>query len=294
MKMANVETVRTRSRPGWLLGLLLGVILVGIACQAIVLAVHDRRVQRLKDDMDRNAQAVSERLDGLERNLSALQSEVQADRLEPSRAVYLGLRLRAIRAQAPQFHQRGIMLLGDSIMEALATPDVCGLPVFNPAIGGIGAASVAQYAQEFLPVAKPLIVVVGVGVNDAAIAIKAPLAEWARRYADILRAVHTAQATPVVINVLPVEKTGSLASQFDSQRIVEMNRELRRLAGQVGGIHVDTDALFIDAGGFMKVGGTVDGVHPTLESYTLLAGAIRRGIAEALKRGGHPCPASGG
>jgi lysophospholipase L1-like esterase len=154
--------------------------------------------------------------------------------------------------------------------------------------------SVAQYAQEFLPVTKPLIAVVGVGVNDAAIVIKPPLAEWATRYADILRAVHTAQATPVVINVLPVEKTHPLASQFDSQRIVRMNRELRRLAAQVGGIYVDTDSLFKDAGGFMKAGGTVDGVHPTLESYTLLSGAIRRGIAEALKHGGHPCPASGG
>jgi lysophospholipase L1-like esterase len=280
MEKAHVETERSRRKPAWLLGLLAGLGLVGLAYQAIVLMAHERGVQQ--------------RLDRLERNLSELRSEVQADSRDPGRAAYMGLRLRAIRAQISELHQGGILLLGDSIMEALLMPDVCGLPTLNAAIGGVGVSSVAQYAQEFLPVTKPLIAVVGVGVNDAAIVIKPPLAEWAARYADILRAVHTAQATPVVINVLPVEKTHPLASQFDSQRIVMMNRELRRLAAQVGGIYVDTDPVFKDAGGFMKAGGTVDGVHPTLESYTLLAGAIRQGIAEALKHGGHPCPASGG
>ena len=272
--------IRSRRNAAWLLGVFAGVAFVAIAYQVIVLTVYERNIQ--------------ERLDGLEGSLSELRSEVRADSRDPGRTAYMDLRLRAIRAQAAQVHQGGVVLLGDSIIEALAMPDVCGLPTLNAAIGGIGVASVARYAQEFLPVAKPLIVVVGVGVNDAGISIKPPLAEWARHYADILRTVHAAQATPVVINVLPVEKAGSLTSQFDSRRIVEMNRELRRLAAHVGGIDVDTDALFADAGGFMKSGGTVDGVHPTLESYTLLSGAIRQGVAEALKHSGHPCPPSAG
>jgi lysophospholipase L1-like esterase len=190
------------------------------------------------------------------------------------------------------------MLFGDSIVEALAMPEVCGLPTFNAAIGGIGAVSVALYAQELLPVAKPSVVVIGVGVNDATRVVTKPgdpaLAEWARRYADILRDVHTVQATPVVLNLLPVDKARPLASQFDSQRMAQMNRELRRLAGEVGAIYVDTAPVFADASGFMKVGGTLDGVHPTSESYALLARALRQGVAEAMKLRGQPCPAHRG
>lgn len=73
-----------------------------------------------------------------------------------------------------------------------------------------------------------------------------------------------------------------------------MTRELRRLAAQVRGIYVDTDPLFTDAGGFMKAGGTVEGVHPTLESYAVLGRSIQQAIVEALKYRGHPCRPSAG
>jgi lysophospholipase L1-like esterase len=189
------------------------------------------------------------------------------------------------------------MLFGDSIVEALGMPTVCGLPTLNAAIGGVGVTSVARYVRELVPLAKPTVVVVGVGVNDAWRAVTKPRepspTEWIQSYKAIIRDVHDVQAILVVLSLLPVEKASPLALQFDSERMARMNQELRRLSDHVGAVYVDTFSVFADASGFMRPGGTVDGVHPTSESYARLADELRQGVAEAMQRKRQPCPAHG-
>jgi lysophospholipase L1-like esterase len=196
-----------------------------------------------------------------------------------------------IELQAKQVEPGGLLVLGDSIMEAMYGDQLCGLPVLNAGVGGTGVDFVAAHVERMLSWSRPSYVLVSVGINDATRAgsprNEADLSQWARTYSSLLDRIEGVHAVPLVMTLLPVEKDGALGERyFDRATVVDLNRRLRELSEARNGRLLDGFSAFADHKGAMKIGSTVDGVHLTGESYGLLRNLIEGGLREAAKRAG--------
>lgn len=146
----------------------------------------------------------------------------------------------------------GIVIIGDSLVEdAKFPPSVCGIPITNAGIGGAKTSTLLAIAQNM--VAKPSLVVVSVGVNDA------PDANFRTLYSLLLES-------------LPKTKiaTASLA-QIGSD---EINRTIREISERHGAHVIDMSTI--------EHFETRDGIHPTERSYPQWRHRLLDGIRGAI------------
>lgn len=73
---------------------------------------------------------------------------------------------RIVLNRAEDFPVGGVLLIGDSTVERLHLPELCGLPVFNAGISGARADQVQPVVKPLLDRLKPKMVIVAVGAND--------------------------------------------------------------------------------------------------------------------------------
>ncbi|MBB3810542.1 SGNH/GDSL hydrolase family protein [Pseudochelatococcus contaminans] len=118
---------------------------------------------------------------------------------------YALVRLRTVEAQAEQIEGDYILLAGDSHVERLYLPQLCGLPTLNAGLSGATLAEVVP----FLTAAKirpPKLVLISVGTNDAHLK-RAPNSDRSlnrfRRNFDELLSIPQWEATPIVISQVP-------------------------------------------------------------------------------------------
>jgi lysophospholipase L1-like esterase len=196
-----------------------------------------------------------------------------------------------IELQSKQVGPGALLVLGDSIMEAMYGDRLCGLPVLNAGVGGMGIDFVAAHVDRMLSWSRPSYVLVSVGINDATRTgsprSESDLSRWTRTYSSVLDRIEAARAVPLLMTLLPIETDGALGERyFDRATVVDLNRRLRELSEVRNRRLIDGFSAFSDHKGAMKIGSTVDGVHLTGESYRLLRSLIERGLHQAAKQAG--------
>ena len=146
----------------------------------------------------------------------------------------------------------GVVVLGDSNVELQIFSTLCGKPVFNAGVSGITTAALIEPARMVVRRAEPAVIVVAVGVNDAAQLVATPPAAFARDYARLVRAV-TRGGRVILVGIPPIEPGKRWGSGFDEARIAAFNAALPKLAAENG-------ATFVPALRSTK-GLTFDGLH---------------------------------
>jgi lysophospholipase L1-like esterase len=200
---------------------------------------------------------------------------------------HLSIRMAIASLQVSTIGQGNILLLGDSLMEQFWWNQIGGKPVLNGGVGDSGVDQVLETAKTLIPISKPKIVVIMVGVNDCITGQEKSPSNWAEKYSQILDLIHKAGATPIALSVLPVEKGKNLGDgYFDSECIRLINSQWEKIVTSRNERHVNLTPYFIDAAGhfYMRSGWTVDGVHLNGTSSRVLYSKIEGAIVDALKK----------
>lgn len=118
--------------------------------------------------------------------------------------------------------------------------------------------------------------------NDLAAAV--PVAQFLRRYRVLLERVrHDSPSTEItVIGVLPVNRTFPSPPNFDNERIIGTNRQLKKLADEFPGIRfLDLAGSLVNDAGNLRREFSVDGLHLNIDGYLAIREALRGPVTEA-------------
>lgn len=76
------------------------------------------------------------------------------------------IRVAAVNAQTEQADGAYILLFGDSHVERLFLPELCGLPTINLGLGGASTGDLLAVLAKLSPARRPRAVVLAIGTND--------------------------------------------------------------------------------------------------------------------------------
>ena len=203
------------------------------------------------------------------------------------------LRRSVITSQLLQAPNPKILVIGDSIVEGLLFSPVDGIVVVNGGIGTIKTSYFASNMKVFLD-ARPMVVVVAVGINDCTWFWKDEINsdKWRAQYLQIVDEILKSHAIPVLTTILPVERNKPFGDKtFDSQLIKKRNAWIRTLARDRRIPLIDTWVSFAGPNDYMPQGATIDGVHLTQSSYVKMR-AVLNGICVSMTNAGLQCPAN--
>lgn len=188
-----------------------------------------------------------------------------------------------INLQSLTIGQGNVMMLGDSLTEQFWWNSISGKLVLNAGLGGAGIDEVTITAQQLIPVQKPKVVVLMVGVNDCGRGFEADPVLWGQKYVSLLTYIHAQGAVPVALNVLPVEQNPAMPLgdvYFNSTCIANLNGQWWNAVSTRGEVYVNLNYTFANPPEYfyMRPGWTTDGVHLTGLSersfYNLVAPAV--------------------
>jgi lysophospholipase L1-like esterase len=172
----------------------------------------------------------------------------------------------------------GVVLLGDSITarwpaELFPEPTPINRGIGSDHIGGWKYYGVLDRLDTAIDMPGPRRVYLMIGINDM-LTGGPPMENMIAAYRELLRAIkrRAPQATVIVQSLLPVR--GKL--DYMNKPVVELNRELPKLAAEAGCLFVDLHKAFSDAKGEMRAELTSDGVHLNRDGYKLWADELRR------------------
>ena len=157
-----------------------------------------------------------------------------------------------------------VMILGDSIVDMVELPSLCGKTVLNAGVSGARTAAVEQLSRELLAIRHPQLVIVAVGLNDAHRDAKTSDAEFIDKYRAIVARARMTGADVRVTTIPPVGPSAvGRAGEFDRARIVALNALIRRIGVPV----IDVNDALADDDGVEPAAFTDDGVHPNARGY---------------------------
>jgi lysophospholipase L1-like esterase len=285
----------------------IGVVIFSVALSLYVVRVKYIELQELiTTSTTKIEESVSTSTTKIEESVSKLQGamvsrieELQGltlavSSLEPPIHIHSYARLYFIQSFASQLPTGGIVILGDSITEGARIERICGLPVLNAGIGGTGVMYFNNNAKDFLTIARPNIVVIALGINDARFILKGKkeerLRQWKHQYSKLVQQVQNIGSVPVLTTILPVERHKPLGDTYFSIEIIdEFNSVILRMAREDGFLVIDLYDAFAEDNGYMPQGATVDGVHLSAQSYGKWIDSITKGVVKALQSKGLEC-----
>lgn len=171
-----------------------------------------------------------------------------------------------------------ILLLGDSITEEFWWNQLAGHFVVNAGHGGAGIDDAVATANALLPVVKPHITAVMIGINDCqAAAPTTNYAAWQAKYLGLLQSVVASGSKAVAVTVLPIENGKSLTSTINQTCWWNLNQAVIAAANAAGVPWVNGNLYFGDpnqspAYWWAFSGYTYDGIHPA--DYTPGTGGL--------------------
>lgn len=182
-----------------------------------------------------------------------------------------------------------VLMLGDSITEQFWWNTIGGQRVINGGQGGSGIDQALIAADALLPVAKPRVVVLMIGVNDCVRGGEADPAAWGVKYRSLLAKIHAAGAVPIPINILPVEQNPALGLgdiYFNTDCITALNSQWYQAVIARGEMYVNFNYVFAVAPAYryMQPGWTADGVHLNGTGSVQFYYRLEPEIATALTR----------
>jgi len=184
---------------------------------------------------------------------------------------HVAIRQSSIYAQAQQFQEDYVLIVGDSITEALYLPRIARYPVLNGGMGGAGVQVARELLDGFPKGRRIKGIVIAIGVNDGARASLRPdyFDEWEKSYLSIVRQAKALAVKTVALNtVIPVEQGKPLGDQyFDPDAIERLNDIIRKAAASDHTlILIDNDATFRHLTSKQQAY-TLDGVHLNAIGY---------------------------
>ena len=229
---------------------------------------------------------ISEQLPVIQPELAAVKSEVASgEKFIPLLfgAGHVELRKHLIWHQVHQADTNFMLIVGDSIVEAMDMPSLAGLPVINAGIGGGGVLDVEELIA-IIPAERPVKgLVIAIGVNDT------PHGETPPDYFDkcsaslkrtLSKAKLLAGNQVAVSTIIPVEKGKPMGDQnFDPEKINEINRRIRDIAKETNTHLIEHDASFAN----LTSAGTeytTDGVHLNDAGYQVMKDSLRKAADE--------------
>lgn len=182
-----------------------------------------------------------------------------------------------------------VIFLGNSITEAwvLQQPDFFSTHGYiGRGISGQTSGQVlVRFRQDVLSL-KPAVVVISIGTND--IAENNGPYDPAFTFGNILSMAELAHAHGIRIvlaSVHPVfQYTWRLNITDVPQKIARLNEQLETYARQHNLVYLDYYSAMVDARKGMKAAFTIDGVHPTLAGYQVMAPLAVQAVTESMKR----------
>ena len=133
-----------------------------------------------------------------------------------------------IMVEARSFPDGQALLIGDSIAAAHSGATLCGLRLFNGAIGGTGAEEWTGIAPDLVAELSPSLLVVSLGIVDAR--RNADPEAWERHY----RRIAGLAQNVVLVSIAPVDRARISERPVSERLIAEFNRRLGDIAAERG------------------------------------------------------------
>ena len=176
------------------------------------------------------------------------------------------VRLAISKLQVLTVGTGGVLMIGDSITEQFWWTTIGGQRIINAGQGGAGIDQALIVADAMLPVAKPKVVALMIGVNDCVRGGEADPVAWGQKYRTLLAKIHAAGAVPIPINILPVEQNPALGlgeNYFNVDCITALNSQWYQAVVARNEMYVNFNYVFAVAPAYryMQPGWTADGVH---------------------------------
>jgi lysophospholipase L1-like esterase len=170
--------------------------------------------------------------------------------------------------------ENAVVVLGDSIVEASTLPrSLCGHPIVNAGIGGASTASnLGSMLTESLGDRRAALIVVSLGINDAAIANS--VERYRSNYRALLAELATLTQRTAIVAIPPPEAGLEEAKKVSLATIDSYNAVLPALAEEARATFIPLPV--------MPERHTLDGIHLSEAGYEIWDKAILRGIESAL------------
>jgi len=183
--------------------------------------------------------------------------------------------------------EKRVVYIGDSITDSWAKyfpelfPD-------KPYIGrGISGQTTPQILVRFhqdVVALKPAVVVILAGTNDIAGNTGPSTLEMIEDNLASMAEIARANGIRVVLSsVLPAFEYSWRPGLKPAEKIIALNEWIREYAKKTGAVYLDYHSAMADSRGGMRAELTLDGVHPNLAGYRVMAPLEEEAIAKALQ-----------
>lgn len=185
----------------------------------------------------------------------------------------------------PAPNEARVVLLGDSITEAWGLYFFPGKPYVNRGISGQTAPQMLVRFRQDVIALKPRVVVINAGTNDIAGNTGPETLEMIEGHIQSMIELAKANRIRVVLSsVLPAGDFWWRPGLQPSGKIVALNRRLKTLAARTGCVWLDYWTAFAAPDESMKPELAIDGIHPNMAGYALMAPLVNEAVAQALKK----------
>jgi lysophospholipase L1-like esterase len=161
-----------------------------------------------------------------------------------------------------------ILFFGDSQI-ALWPIRLCFgvMPIRNRGISGDWATKSVDRFERDVIAYKPKIVIIEVGTNDIGRGLDTERIIACKE--TMVKRAKTHDIDVILCSILPVR--GEYISNHPTSAIMEMNKALSNLSRREGAVYVDLYSKLADKQGNFREEYTIDGLHPSLAGYEIMA-----------------------
>ncbi|NIX77205.1 SGNH/GDSL hydrolase family protein [Microvirga terricola] len=190
-----------------------------------------------------------------------------------------------IGSHIPAAGPGNLLFIGDSIVEGFYWNRVAALPVVNAGYSGIWTEALEPKVPRLVEAAKPRIVALLVGTNDAKKGqTESGLDAVIDVFSRTVRQAVSAGAPVIVVTPPPVETSKRLTNFYSVEAMSLLSRRIMSIAEGEGVHVVDMHGAFAAENGDAKAGVTTDGVHLSAQAYRAMHDMLERKIAHLTDR----------
>ena len=178
----------------------------------------------------------------------------------------------------------GLLFIGDSIVEGFYWNRIGALPVLNAGYSGIWTEALEPKVPRLLEAAKPRLVALLVGTNDAKKGrTEDDLDAVAEHFERLLWHSRASSVPFITVTPPPVEMGKRLTGFYSVEAMASLSRRIVLIAERQGAGIVDMHAAFSNGSGEALPGMTTDGVHLSPRAYRLMHDMLAAKAAEITK-----------
>lgn len=219
--------------------------------------------------------------------LTTIASLVEAQASPPGDWANLG-RYRAANDSLalPARGIKRVVYIGDSITESWTPyfPTLFpGKPYINRGISGQTTPQILLRFRQDVVALAPSVVVILAGTNDIAGNTGPSSMEMiADNLASMTEIAHANGIRVVLGSVLPAYEFAWKRGVAPAPKIAALNARIKRYSAKVGAVYLDYHSAMVNPRGGLRAELSVDGVHPNLAGYKVMAPLAEKAVARAL------------